>query len=403
MTQTTSDAVIQPDKQQEIFRHAAILIVDDTALNRLVLVEMLKEAGFSNFIEAENGAQAIDLARSHKPDLIVLDLVMPVMDGFAVCKAVREDDTLRDIPVLVQTTLSGAEQRSRALKAGASDIISKPTNAEEIVTRCFIHLERRALMEDLRHYKKKMEKELAHAQELQKTLLPNREKLLTIEESHRMRVQAYFHPSSQIGGDFWGVRAIDDDRLVLYMVDLSGHGIYSALNTFRLDALIHSFGQELADLPHLVLEKLNHLLVEMLPTGQFATMFYGVFDHTQGLLQFATAAPPSPILINRNGVQSFSGQGFPLGVTKKATYELQKTTLSKEDKFLLYSDALTEVENQQAELLGEETLLQTVQEVAHQEGPVIMSHLLDLYQNYLGPHQSAQDDLTITLYEYLDH
>jgi sigma-B regulation protein RsbU (phosphoserine phosphatase) len=397
MNTTPLSTAIQAQQRHELLK-ATILIVDDTDLNRLVMKEMLKEVGFSNLMEAANGQEALDVMNEHQPDLIILDLIMPVMDGYAVCEAVRKDERLTDVPILVQTALSGSEQRIRALSIGASDIISKPTTSDEILARCFIHLERRALMKDLRHYKKQMENELDHARELQKTLLPNAEKLERFASQNHLRVHHHYSPSYHLGGDFWGVINLGDNQVALYTVDLSGHGIYSALNAFRLDALIHSFDQEAAKQPSVMLENLNQSLVTMLPAGHFATMFYGVFTEKNNTLEYATAACPTAMHIQEEGVQCLDGQGFPLGVTAEATYTNKHITMQKKDKLLLYSDALTEVENTQGIMFGEDKLTETIKKIKKQSGKAMLQTLVSTYHDHLGPN-TAQDDLTITLYE----
>jgi phosphoserine phosphatase RsbU/P len=109
--------------------NARVLVVDDNRVNRLLLMALLQRGGFANISVAEDGADALLQVEALCPDLVLLDLMMPNLDGFEVCRRIRADPSNRDLPILVQSSLSGSEDRTRAFAAGATDFVSKPINS----------------------------------------------------------------------------------------------------------------------------------------------------------------------------------------------------------------------------------------------------------------------------------
>jgi phosphoserine phosphatase RsbU/P len=153
-------------------RNSRILVVDDNRVNRHLLMAVLQRGGFPNVGMAEDGIDALAKIEENVPDLILLDLMMPKMDGFEVCLQVRTDPARRDLPILVQSSLSGSDDRKRAFSAGATDFVTKPINATELLSRVRIHLENQALLRDLQGYRRRRQTELALARSMQERLLP---------------------------------------------------------------------------------------------------------------------------------------------------------------------------------------------------------------------------------------
>lgn len=121
---------------------AKLLIVDDTPANIELLSFMLKSRGY-NVRTAENGEAALDACGEEPPDLILLDISMPGMDGYEVCRRLKADAALKDIPVVFLSALNETVDKVRALEAGGVDYISKPFKAEEVEARVRTHLELR--------------------------------------------------------------------------------------------------------------------------------------------------------------------------------------------------------------------------------------------------------------------
>ena len=351
-------------------KSSRILVVEDNRGNQQIISAYLTAAGYTNLTFADDGQEGLDKAKEIIPDIILLDIMMPKMDGFEVLARLRKDETLRAIPVLVQTALIKPEDRVRVFKGGATDLISKPINAIEMLSRIAIHLENKALIRSLTNYQSRVEKELHLAQDMQASLLPKPQDLERIKDGLGLFIDGHFEASSEVGGDLWGAEALDEHRLAVSCVDFSGHGVTAALNTFRLHTLMSGLGAEKND-PSACLGVLNQRLVALLPTEQYATMFYGIIDTRTRILTYAAAAPPSPLLGRFGEDPPIPGnpRGLPLGISKVARYENRTLPFAPGAYLFLYSDALTESRDRDGKALGEEGVAELLTRHAKNSAP----------------------------------
>lgn len=217
------------------------------------------------------------------------------------------------------------------------------------------------LTHDLEAYGERVARELEMARETQTVLLPDMQTVQEIFDLHGLHVDSRFQPSSELGGDFWGLSSIDARRVAVMAVDFSGHGINAALNTFRLHALLDSEKDQL-DSPAAFLERLNRRISPLLPSGQYATMFYGVIDTTTNVMTYAGAATPSPLLFlpDRDEPIIGTGVGFPVGMFDDSTYENHQMPFPVGASLLLYSDAVTEGKTKNGSRLEEAGLIEVV-------------------------------------------
>jgi serine phosphatase RsbU (regulator of sigma subunit)/ABC-type amino acid transport substrate-binding protein len=211
---------------------------------------------------------------------------------------------------------------------------------------------------DLEVYGDRVARELKMARETQTVLLPDMATVQSLFDTHGIHVDSRFQPSSELGGDFWGLRPLDPMHAAILMVDFSGHGINAALNTFRLHALLDS-EKEFGGDPASFLEHLNMRLAPLLPPGQYATMFYGIMDLSRDLLVYASAATPSPLLFLPGEEQPLvgDGKGYPLGMFDESTYENRELPFPRGSSLLLYSDAITEGKTRDGDRLQERGLI----------------------------------------------
>ena len=214
------------------------------------------------------------------------------------------------------------------------------------------------LTEDLEVYGDRVARELKMARETQTVLLPDMATVQSLQETHGIHVDSRFQPSSELGGDFWGLHSLDPMHAAILMVDFSGHGINAALNTFRLHALLNS-EKEFGGDPASFLEQLNKRLAPLLPPGQYATMFYGIMDLSRDRLVYASAATLSPLLFLPGEEQPLvgDGKGFPLGMFEESTYENRELPFPQGCSLLLYSDAITEGKTRDGDRLGEQGVI----------------------------------------------
>ena len=185
-----------------------ILIVDDNELNRVFLEKILRARGFTNLRLVGSGEEALATMESFRPDLIILDIIMPGMGGFACCAAIRQLPGYQNLPILIQTAIIEPELRVRAFDMGATDLISKPIYPKELCARVMVHLENQHSLTALQLYKNRIELELESARQLQIAILPMADEIEDIKRKCRLDIASYFRPSSEVGGDFWGIKNI---------------------------------------------------------------------------------------------------------------------------------------------------------------------------------------------------
>lgn len=323
---------------------ARVLVVDDNRINRHLLLALLERGGITLIEQAEDGHDALVRIERFKPDLVLLDLMMPQMDGFEMCRRLRADPRWKSLPVLVQSSLNRAEDRARAFAAGATDYVTKPINAVELLARVRIHLRKRTMLRDLQQYHGRTEAELELARAMQARMLPGPDRLAELEAATGIAIHTHFAPSSELGGDFWGINRLPDGRVAIYLVDFSGHGVGAALNTFRLDAICRQIGStELS--PAEFLAAVNRRLCGLLPCGQFATMLTGVIDPAAGLFHYASAGSTAPMMWHPGdeAPRLGDGSGLPLGLLASASYDSRLMPMPPGARLFLYSDAAIEI------------------------------------------------------------
>lgn len=375
-----------------------VLVVDDNRVNRHLLLALLERGGFRTVDSAEDGADALARLDSFRPDLILLDLMMPRMDGFEMCRRLRADPAWAHLPVLVQSSLNRAEDRAKAFAAGATDYVTKPLNALELLARVRIHLQNQALLRDLTLFRSRTEAELDLARTMQERLMPGPDRCMTVEAQTGIAINAHFAPSSELGGDFWGLREDPDTngRLQLYLVDFSGHGVGAALNTFRLHAILLQIRLDRAMTPADILEILNKRLCALLPRGQFATMLIGEIDPETGCFRYASAGSTKPMVWGPDDTAPAMGDsaGLPLGLLEQATYENRELPLPPGGRLFLYSDAAIEIPLG-ADVLDESGLATLIQPHLHDPDGGRFLSTLDAALHATGP---IDDDLTALLF-----
>lgn len=387
----------------EDIHDAPILVVDDSAVVRATIVAQLRQAGFFNLIQARDGVEGLQAATKYRPELIITDLMMPNMDGFELCRRLRADLELRHIPILVETSMESPNDRAVAFDAGASDLISKPINAREFLGRVRVHLERGRLVERLSEFQKRMNLELSQARATQKLLLPTDADISDTEARYPMLLASHYEASIGIGGDFWGIDHIGADQCRVFCADFAGHGVGAALNTFRL----HSFmTREInrVDGPDVLLSKINQFLCEILPVGQYATMFCGTVDFPSGVLRYSSASAPPPVVRsagNNRQCHLIDSAGFPLGMTRDATYQSHTVPFGPGSALLIYSDALIETPDLLHSVFSTETLCEFLNERARNMTPIeirdaVLRELRD------GASEALADDLTVIALSYTD-
>lgn len=370
-----------------------ILVVDDQEWSRAILEGYLRAAGFNNLDFACDGVEAIQRIDRAMPDLVVLDIVMPELDGYAVCEHLRGNERMSDLPILVQTVLDEPTQRFKAFEKGATDLVNKPVNRQELLARVAVHLQNRMMIRDLRDYRQRVTSELSLARNMQLSLLPKPDQIQAIETSHGISLASAFQPSTELGGDIWGIRPLDTGGLAIFTCDVAGHGVGAALNTFRIHALMQTLLRP--DDPASALDELNSRLSGVLPPGLFATMFYGVLETSVDRVVYASAACPAPLVHGPNTLVAGNGTGFPLGIYGGARYENRILDFPKGSALFLHSDALIEAQSSDGTMLEDAGVAALVGRIpSGSPAPRYIDTIASAFTDHLDG-RSLPDDLTL--------
>jgi sigma-B regulation protein RsbU (phosphoserine phosphatase) len=368
-----------------------ILIIDDGEVSLAVIENVLRSKGFSNLHFASDGDEGLALAKVQDFDLIILDIFMPRMSGLEFCKEVRKTHDYAHLPIIMQTATDDAKTISEAYKVGANDVVSKPIKIEEFLSRVIIHLENFT-------YRKRVEQELEAARILQSSILPSNEEIEEIGKKYSLEIAQKFSPCSEIGGDFWGFKRISHSELAIYSVDLSGHGVASALNTFRVHGVLQD-SKNFFSSPALCLKKINKKLFDLLARGTFATLFYGILNNLENYLQFSSAGCPNPLFVNSKGsAKIIQGSGLPLGVVEDTDYEMYEVEFKTGDVLMIYSDALIETPNDAGNLPSEEYFLKVLEQNYTKSAEDILKAINVAFEEFTGSNKPT-DDLTINIYK----
>jgi sigma-B regulation protein RsbU (phosphoserine phosphatase) len=325
-----------------------VLIVDDVKANVDMLVEALR--GDFKLSVALDGEAALRAVERSAPDLLLLDIVMPGIDGYEVCRRLRADPATREIPIMFLSSLEDVQNKARGFELGANDYLTKPFEVLEVKARVRSLLKAKAYADAIRAAQ---ERDLAIAREIQMGILPS--DLTSPTQGLGLDLHATIEPARHVGGDLFEVLRVSDDRLLLAVGDVCGKGIPAALFMAVTVTLLRTLARQLEG-PREVLRRLNDELAAQNPRGMFVTMSCLEVRGSQvtcanaghdAMLLLGPAGKPRPVFPSTGTVLGlFPGQDYP-----DATLEL-----APGESLVLYTDGVTEATDVANRLFGEERL-----------------------------------------------
>jgi phosphoserine phosphatase RsbU/P len=326
---------------------ASILVVDDAPANLQVLTGMLKDRGYKAR-PVPSGKLALLAARRDPPDLILLDINMPEMNGYEVCEQLKADDNLKGIPVIFISALTEQLDKVKAFATGGVDYITKPFQMEELNARVETHLKLRRLQIELEEYSRHLElarerlkRDLELAREVQRGLLP-----LRLPEVPGYEFFAYYESAFEIGGDYYDFIPLPRQRVAVMLGDVSGKGVAAALLMAKLSADARFCMLAEPDLVAAV-TKLNSLMTQSAIADRFVTLTAAILDHESHTVTLVNAGHPSPLIYRRatrtlEDANSVEEAGLPLGVQGDFAYTSRQVSLEPGDCILAFTDGVTE-------------------------------------------------------------
>ena len=343
---------MSPDRVQA--SKGNILIVDDTPANLRLLSEMLAGQGY-HVRPVPDGSLALAAVQAQPPDLILLDIRMPGMDGYTVCENLKADAKTSEIPVLFISALEAIQDKVRAFNAGGADYITKPFQLEEVLARVETHLALRRLQEQIEDANRKMAQELALAGEVQASFLPH-----DLPDIPGWQLAATLKPTRETSGDFYDLIPLPDGCLGIVIADVCDKGAGAALIMALSCTLIRTYAAQYPAQPEIVLKAVNGRIIDDTNSDCFITVFCGILNLDSGRFVYCNAGHCWPYLINlqhSENIRRLTNTGIPLGILKEETWGQGVVQLASGDMVVLYTDGITEAQNAQAEFWGEDRLL----------------------------------------------
>lgn len=369
-----------------------ILVVDDTEANRKLLAWILEDEGH-NVIEARDGQQAVDLFRQHNPDLVLMDVMMPVMDGFEATKAIKDYLGDKHVPIIFLTALSDDASLAKCLAIGGDDFLSKPINEQILQAKIKAHSRIKDLNEQLNRQNqelKKLHQITLREHDIAKTVFDN---ALAASVMDCSSTRQYISPATTFNGDLLLISVSPTGGLYALLADFTGHGLPAAIGAIPLSQTFFDATQQGASVSSTV-RSLNKALTKFLPDDMFAATAIAELNADGTRLSLWMGGMPEAILTDSNGKlkETIPSNHMPLGILDDEEFERDPYVLevNRGDRLYLYTDGIPESENPGGTQYGEARLL------SHFTGTAAdpFNALIDDVKHFTGA-KGQIDDITL--------
>jgi serine phosphatase RsbU (regulator of sigma subunit) len=380
-------------------RPGKLLVVDDNEMNRDLLSRRLKQLGHE--VEtAVNGREALERIRERPYDLVLLDIMMPELDGYGVLETLRREGKLERLPVIMISAVTEIESVVRCVEMGATDYLPKPFNPVLLKARVGATLEQKRLRDRERLWAESMERELEIGRQIQRSFLPDE-----LPHPPGWEIAARFSPARQVAGDFYDAFSLQSGAQIGFVVaDVCDKGVGAALFMALFRSLLRAsaeqafgdaVGSPIADRILGIVSATNDYIARTHGrANMFATVFFGVLDPATGALSWVNAGHEPPVLFGESGVETrLAPTGPALGMMPAMKFEVRESRLGPGETLLAFTDGVTEARSAAGELFGEERLLALLRET-----PGTAAILLDSIERAVEAHASGaerSDDVTL--------
>lgn len=390
-------------------KQSTILIVDDSEIVRALIKTYLRQGGH-RVISAVDGQAGLESCRQSIPDLILLDIAMPRMDGFSLCARLQNDVNFRHIPIIMLSARDDTDSKIRSFELGAVDYIIKPVNQGELLARIKTHLTISRLTYSLHEANRELRINQHHllqglhaAADLQRNLLPK-----YIPDCKDLQFVSYFNPCQEVGGDIYNIQRLDDGYLALYILDVSGHGFPAAMMTALVTQALSGFrrivsrrdgsnaGGETPVSPKEVVRELN----EEFPIDRFnlyLTIIYLLFNTNDSSFCYCCAGHPPLVQLSASGDVSFLDTGGP-PVGMDGTWDEGVGQLESGDRLFLYTDGLSEYSGEDGDFYGQQRLVESMENSRELPLQQAVQDIVEKLKQF-GAQRDGDDDMTLLAVE----
>jgi sigma-B regulation protein RsbU (phosphoserine phosphatase) len=379
-----------------------ILIVDDEPFNVDYLEQELEELDYLT-ISATNGREALDKVQSESPDLVLLDIMMPVMDGFEVLMHLKAEPGTRDIPVIVISASNSLQSVVKGIQLGAEDYLPKPFEPVLLQARISSSLEKKRLRDLQQLYLKSLERELEIAREIQLGFLP-----AELPEVEGWEIAAYFKAAREVAGDFYDAFLLPDGSLACVIGDVCGKGVGAALFMTLFRSLIRATtttnyfygpdaGQRLTPaqrLQHVISFTNNYVAETHGDANMFATLVAGLFNPADGRLTYVNCGNEPALVAKKSGVfTALQPTGPVIGLVPEIQFSVKEIVLERGSLFLAFTDGIPDALNPENASFGNERL-QQILSGADTTPARLVENIGEQVQRFIGA-ADPFDDITL--------
>lgn len=324
----------------------SIIIVDDNLTNQLIILRILENAGYKDLLTASSAQELFTHLKMDTPntqelpvDLILLDMMMPAIDGVEACRRIQDQLHLQDIPIVFVTAMGDSNKMAEALDAGAIDYVMKPINKIELLARI-----RSALR--LKHEKnwhkerdKHIKSELELAKQVQGSVLSQ-----PIDDKN-VKIDAIYQPSFELAGDFYAWYRISENRYGIILLDMMGHGISSSLVCMFISSVLQDTIKKITD-PEQVISELNRYMNRLYMTDKlvnyYFTAIYLVLDTEEKTIEYVNAGHPPGLVFMDDQVVQLEQSCCAVGFFEEIKIRKGKLQYKNSIQVVLFTDGLIE-------------------------------------------------------------
>jgi len=381
----------------------ALLVVDDNEDNRYTLVHRLKRLGYPNVATAVDGRQALDLLGTQRFDLILLDIMMPELNGYQVLEQLKADERLRHLPVIMISAVDEIDSVIRCVELGAEDYLPKPFNPTLLRARVGASLEKKRLRDEIVAHLDRIERELQSAREIQLSMVPTDFPVPT--PASPVEIFATLRPARQIGGDLYDFFWTDPQTLCFVVADVSDKGAPAALFMARTKTLIRLVATLLrlpngaAPEPHEIIARVNEELCRDNEHCMFVTLFFGMLDPARAEVRFCNAGHNAPYIISpRQRVVPIIGtRGKPVGIGAALPYSSTTCKLAPGDCLFLFTDGITEAMDAGGTFFSQDRLEKTLDSLVGEAPRTVVDAIIAKVGEFTGAAPQSDDIAALAL------
>ena len=374
-----------------------ILVVDDNESNRDMLSRRLRRSGYDVDV-AVDGRQALEMIYNGNFDLVLLDIMMPEINGYEVLERLKSDEAFRHVPVLMISAVDDMDSVVRCIELGADDYLPKPFNPTLLKARVQASLSRKRLHDREQLYARSLEQELEIGRRIQRSFLP-----LVVPQPDGWDIAVRFQPAQQVAGDFYDVFDVPGGRVGLLIADVCGKGVGAALFMALFRSLIRAYTDRASVSPAspamgILIEAITatngYVRTVHKSAHMFASVFFGILEPCTGRLHYVNAGHLPPVIYDPNGeTRRLAPSGPAVGLMSTASFEVRQARLEPGELLLGFTDGVTEARNAARDFYTEERLLALLTELRPSASAV-----LDRIEDAVGAFSCEtcpSDDLTL--------